>query len=298
MTSVETNSGADIDLSIEMIDQHKADEYLRKGGHNRPLSPAHLLDLEGRQRRGEWRLNVADAIVFDVNDELRNGQHRLQMVLATGIPMEAVVVKNAPADAFMVYDDGRKRSIGDVLFINGEKESLLLGDTLKHIWAYLSRAQPGQVATKQQLTDLLERHATIRDSVAMDVSLFPRGQMDRPIIAAMHWLFRQADHERADRFIKQYITGLDYDRGDSTDASYVLREMITRYQANKRLPEITRRQKMGLFTICFNRGSESVKTLRLPNRSGSVTEIRGFPRELYVATVIGQGTLMEDADAA
>lgn len=296
MSTVETNDGTTLNLSVEMIDQQKADEYLKKRGHNRPLSPAHLLDLEGRQRRGEWKLNAADAIVFDENDELRNGQHRLQMVLATGIPMEAIVVKNAPADAFMVYDDGRKRSIGDVLFINGEKESLLLGEALKHIFAYLSRAQPGQSASKQQLTDLLQQHPTIRNTIAIDVSLFQKGQMDRPIIAGMHWLFRQADQERADRFMEQYITGLDYDRGDSTDASYVLREMINRYHTNKRLPEITRRQKMGLFTLCFNRGSEIVKTLRLPNRSGPVVEIRGLPRDLYIATTIGQSTLWEDGD--
>ena len=295
-TNVETKTDADLAISVETIDQKKASEYLKKGGNNRPLSPAHLLDLEGRQRRGEWKFNAADALVFDVNDELRNGQHRLQMVVTTGIPMEAIVVRNAPTDSFLVYDDGRKRSIGDVLFINGEQESLLLGEGLKHIWFYISRAQPGQVATKQQLIDLLQQHPSVRDSVALDVALFQRGQLDRPVIVGMHWLFRQADEARADRFIEQYITGLDYDRGDATDASYVLRELVARYHTDKRMPQLTRRQKMALFASAFNRGGESTQRFRMPIRTGAVPEIRVFPKELYIATVIGQGMLTEEEE--
>lgn len=293
MANSATSLEKDFNTTVETIDQQMAAVYLKKAGHNRPLSPAHLLDLEGRQRRGEWKFNAADSIVFDTNDELRNGQHRLHMVVSTGISMEALVVRNAPVDSFLVYDDGKKRSIGDVLFINGEGNSILLGEALRHIWLYLSRAQAGVTATKQQLTDLLKTHPTIRDSVAFDVNLFGKSQLDRPVITGMHWLFRQVDPERGDRFISQYLTGLDYDRGDGADASYVLREMISRYHMVKSLPELTRRQKMALFVNAFDRAGESTKHYRMPVRTGPVPEIRSFPKELYLATS-GQGMFWED----
>lgn len=293
VTTIEVPTLTELDIRVETIDQQKADEYLGKRGHNRPLSASHLVDLENRQKRGEWKFNAADAIVFDTNEELRNGQHRLQMVLATAIPMDAIVVRNAPVDSFLVYDDGKKRSISDVLFINGETNSILLGEALRHVWLYLSRALPNAGATKQQLTDLLQMHPTIKDVIAFDLLLFQRGNLDRGVITGMHWIFRQIDQDRADRFISQYITGLGYDRGDGSDASYVLRELVNKFHMVKKLPELTRRQKMALFVNAFERGTEPTKHYKMTDRTGAVPQIQGFPRELYLEPT--QAVLWEEA---
>ena len=151
--------------TVEVIDRNKAVDYLKSMGPNRAISPGHLSDLIGRQQRGEWQPNGADAIVFDTNNELRNGQHRLEMVRNTGIPIEVVVTRDSPVEAFLVYDDGRKRSIGDVLFINRENHAGLLGDALRHVWVYLTHSLVRGSASKNQLIHLLDTHPTIRDSL-------------------------------------------------------------------------------------------------------------------------------------
>ena len=90
---------ADLTFELETIDREKAQQYIGKNVGNRPVSQAHLNQLIGRQRRGEWKTN-GDSFRFDANGALRDGQHRLHMVMLTGIPIEAVVIRGVDPEAF------------------------------------------------------------------------------------------------------------------------------------------------------------------------------------------------------
>jgi len=72
-----------------------------------------------------------DAIVFDTNGDLRNGQHRLTAVIQTRITAKFIVMFGAnPKDAD-TYDTGASRSAADFFRLNGRKNGAIVGSFVR-----------------------------------------------------------------------------------------------------------------------------------------------------------------------
>lgn len=267
---------------IETIDRKTATKYLEKNEGNRPISPGHVMNLVARQKRGEWMPNGADAIVFDTDGNLRNGQHRLQMVMMTGEPIEAVVTREVPPESFLIFDDGKLRTVTDVLGIMGEENPALLGASVDWVWRYLMRTTSGTTPTKTQLLKLLDKHPNIRESVSFCLQKFIPGTTDKSLIVAFHWLTQQVDPGRSDTFISQFIHGFGWNWDDGSDPVYVLREQMHRYQSNPRQPPLTRHQKLELFVRAWNHGqNKRLRSYFMPHRTGKFADLLNFPEDLH-----------------
>lgn len=107
-------------VCTEKIDKKKAADYLSRNSNNRPLKPLHVKHLAAVITRGEWVEN-GEAIMFDVNGSLINGQHRCHAVIASGVPITTLVIRGLAENAFQTLDQGSKRTAGDVLGVIGEK---------------------------------------------------------------------------------------------------------------------------------------------------------------------------------
>jgi hypothetical protein len=109
-----------MDTGVEHITRVMAIEYLNTNKHNRTMAPGHVNDIVHILRNGDWHL-TPDAIAFDEDGVLLNGQHRLEAIRITGITAECLVVRGMTAEAFMVIDRGMKRTAGQVLHVLGYK---------------------------------------------------------------------------------------------------------------------------------------------------------------------------------
>jgi hypothetical protein len=96
-----------------------AKEWLATNKTNRGVSKAHQKKLEADMRAGRWVLN-GEAIKFDANGDLLDGQHRLHAVINTGITIRTLVIIGVQTAAFATMDTGRSRSLADVLSISGQ----------------------------------------------------------------------------------------------------------------------------------------------------------------------------------
>lgn len=273
-----------ITCTVETIDREAAERYLNLDkGNNRPFSTGHLGDLVGRQMRGEWVTN-GDTIRFDANGQVRDGQHRLRMVKQTGIPIEVVVVHNIDPAAFSTMDVGKKRSLGDVLYIEKEKNSTQLAGTLAWIWRYLSRRMRGMNAgSHEEVRKVLTQHPEIRDAIVFYLSL------DRPlstpswkvVTMSTHYLFSRVDATAANDFISKYVTGLGL--VDSTDPIKVLRDQVIKYASDPRKPAGS--QVFALLCRAWNAhqaGQPIKKKFTLPRVTKASPKIAGFPKELFL----------------
>lgn len=109
---------------------------------NRTLSPDIVERYALDMLAGRWRRNN-NAIGFTPEGELLDGQHRLSAVVRAaeidpafkGVDME--IVDDLNADARRTIDIGRKRSIGDVLHMEGRTNGVLVGATAKIVMNYL-----------------------------------------------------------------------------------------------------------------------------------------------------------------
>ena len=60
-------------------------------------------------RNGQWMFN-AQPICFSRSGRLLNGQHRLSAVLEAGQPIEVLVMRGLPEQAFQTYDKQAKKA--------------------------------------------------------------------------------------------------------------------------------------------------------------------------------------------
>jgi hypothetical protein len=269
--------------SVETIDEKLAAKYLVLTDHDRPISNGHLQWLIGRQRRLEWQTN-GDSIKFDSNGVLRDGQHRLKMVLTTGMPIEVVVVRDIDPGAFITMDTGKNRNLADVLALKKQLNPIPLASALSWVYRYLAnQLSRGQKVSHEQHLALLDKHPELHQSVAFFLNLTkPAGGPGWPAITmTSHYLFSRIDATAANDFIERYVTGLRLE--EQSDPIAVLRGQIVSYATAKVKPQGD--QILGLFALAWNAQSESRKVERsyhVRPRSPRRPKINGFPKELFL----------------
>lgn len=107
-----------IQVSVQTVTPEMAQAWLEANVRNRHLRSEQVNLLIEVLRHDEWVI-TPDAIAFDVNGRLLNGQHRLHAITATGMPAESIIACNLPVQSYVVTDDGLKRTFGDVLESKG-----------------------------------------------------------------------------------------------------------------------------------------------------------------------------------
>lgn len=93
-------------LVVMTVTPELAAKWLQQSGGNRELDPQRVSAYEAAMRRGDWLL-TAQGIIFDVNDKLTNGHHRLEAVVRSGATVQFSVTFNQPLDARILEDGNR-----------------------------------------------------------------------------------------------------------------------------------------------------------------------------------------------
>lgn len=97
---------------------------------DRGLSKHHVKKLAGALTRGEWHV-TGHGIVFDINNAMIDGQHRLHAIILANLSMDITVTFGVDPMARFVIDTGSKpRSLTDVLGIKDFKYASTLNGAL------------------------------------------------------------------------------------------------------------------------------------------------------------------------
>jgi hypothetical protein len=106
-----------VTAQLESIGPLVAKKYLESMASNRRVKDARVRQYASAMKRGQW--TISDPISFDCNGLLINGQHRLLSVIKTGMVIEFLVVRGLPPESKKHLDIGVRRSINDILKMNG-----------------------------------------------------------------------------------------------------------------------------------------------------------------------------------
>jgi len=123
--------GADVmevgpELAEKWLGRNLAHKDNRRSKSNRPIREGRVDRYAGMMESGQWIL-TPDAVAFDTEGRLTNGQHRLHSIVDSGQPVRLLVAWNVPTDSFKYTDAGIKRTAGDVLAIEGFPDPIHLG---------------------------------------------------------------------------------------------------------------------------------------------------------------------------
>ena len=199
--------------------QEAAEILTAKNFSNRPISQRVVDKYAQEMKQKRWKLS-GEPLIFGKSGRLLDGQHRLKACVASNTSFETVVVKGAEDHAFDVIDDGKTRTMADVLAINGAVNAQVLAPGLRFMWDYASgvwrKGKRSVIPTKQLMEKLLDRHIGLKDSVKLYSLLRarPGGMLLPPSLGVgLHYLFSLIDQEKADDFMTSLQSGLNLDAG-------------------------------------------------------------------------------------
>ena len=284
--------------AVETIDVELAQRYLAERDDDRPFSNGHLRYLVERQKRGEWQTN-GDSLKFDTDGKLRDGQHRMMMVMQTGIPIEVVVVRDIAPDAFITMDTGKNRNLSDILAIKKYPNHASLAQALIWVYRYVTdyMAQGGSRKSHEQQLGMLGKHSELQESVAFCLNLGqPAGRPGfQGITMATHYLFSRIDTEAANDFIERYVTGLRLE--EQTDPVAVLRGQVVSFATARVKPVAL--QVFRLYALAWNakrEGRQQKQLYKVRPTSPRRPKIDGFPKELFQESQMEMPLYPEDEE--
>jgi len=109
--------------AVERITPTIARKYLQMNGNNpRRINKSAIYAYAEDMKAGKWLLN-GEAIVFDEEGNLRNGQHRLHAVVKADVGVDFLVVRGVAKDT-SIYDMQIRRTISQELNIANTVESV------------------------------------------------------------------------------------------------------------------------------------------------------------------------------
>lgn len=153
-----------METKIMRVTPAMAERWLTKNEHNRQVVDAKVREYANAMQRGEWQL-THQGIAFDADGNVLDGQHRLWAILESGCTVKLAVSTKLESSVKHVIDTGRKRVASDVLYMQGEKDSIVLAAALRTLHAYhVGGARPTKASISHaQVLELLELNPQLRD---------------------------------------------------------------------------------------------------------------------------------------
>lgn len=205
----------EIQAAMETITPETAKKMLSNNDNNRKISH-HMVDLYAREmQNGEWSAN-GEAIKFSESGRLLDGQHRLMAVISSGIPLYTLVIRGLKDETQQTMDSGKKRSVGDALNLQGERNSNQLAAIARIVYVTdqlgLEAAMRNQIPpTPGEIIDFVHKTPQLQDLLSA-ARVFQRdsgGMMTISMFAALWWAFAHLDTSAANSFFSSLATGAE-----------------------------------------------------------------------------------------
>ena len=185
--------------------------------HNRQMSQYHVDFLASEMKHGRFKDN-GDAIRFDVNGNLIDGQHRLAACVKSGVPLvDVIVVLGLDPDAIDTIDSGKKRSASDKVHLRGYARSKNLAAVARMRLAYFN----GDISATHKYSDLEilktieEKKDVLAEAVSMADKIYNSPLKVMPsVMAAVISLSLEYSREKTVEIVDKIASGEDLAAGD------------------------------------------------------------------------------------
>jgi hypothetical protein len=229
-------------LTIEKITPKRATELLSnlfEGQRNQRDS--YINSLATEMKEGRWRLSC-DAILI-VKGKLANGQHRLCSVIKSNASCPFIVMETNDDELYKVIDAGQKRTIGDVIKLVDNANSVAsIGSLIvKYKSNQLSAANEGNFqrngSSRSVTIEFIEKNLEQISECAKFVLELYRQKKIMPVshAGALFFLGSEKNKTRTEDFVRSVFLGTSRD-----DAAWTYREKLLEEMRSKRkLPKPT-----------------------------------------------------------
>lgn len=196
--------------------------------HNRRIVQTRVDALAREMKEGNWHVNGA-TIAFNGDGGLLDGQHRLAACVKAGVPFTSYVVRGIDTEAQATMDLGGKRTLVDILHIDGVKSAA----TAAAITVGLLRLKHMDLTRERmpisRSLPFYHKHSERIDAAA---AVIARGGVNCVAPGSALGVCVFAFPEEGEQYAKVFKTGVPfYEKGDPALA---LREAILKAKGGRR----------------------------------------------------------------
>lgn len=218
-----------------LVTPELASDFLAKNKRNRPLRKSRVERYARDMIAGRWQLNGETVIVSD-EDNLLNGQHRLEAVVKAGVPVWMMITTGVPEAAFSTMDAGLARTAGDVLGMKGIANFNQVAATTRICLNYKDGMSLNAARTNLEIEDAIDLHPEIEEFVSSHNKIYNMSHSS--VVVAICYLAQRFGTETVntvDDFVRGVTTGVNL---DEFDARLTYRnKMVTMMADKQRRPE-------------------------------------------------------------
>lgn len=209
---------------IERICPETAKAMLEKtkenGFVNRHVSLRIVENYASAMRRGEWECN-GETIKISTAGSVIDGQHRLLAVIASGVTIKCLVVRNVSDSAFKSIDKGKKRTHGDILGIMGYSNRNVLAAASRIVMRFEKTESFTQGPNASSGVMDSELSMPVFEYIAQNPDIIESTQFicqhknyewSRPVshVTALHCIFARKSQDDCDEFFRK-LAKSDFD---------------------------------------------------------------------------------------
>jgi hypothetical protein len=223
-------------FELATVTPELAAEWLEMNTHNRSIKWRRVKEFAGAIKRGEWVIN-GDAIRFDYNGVLLDGQNRLLAVISAKMPITTFVVFNLDPASQETMDQGSMRLFSDTLKLHGETNVNVLASATRWVFIWDRYTTSGGAVdtridrpTNVQLLEFFNSHKSqLHAAVAEAGKVYARFHAAGPraIVATAWYIFSQIDSAACREFFTQWAEGAQL---EIDDPIYALRRWMMNNQ--------------------------------------------------------------------
>lgn len=199
-------------IGVETITPERAEAYLAANSGNRNIVQSHVAAMARDICRGQWMFN-AQPICFARGGRLLNGQHRLSAVLAAGQPIEVMVMRGLPQEAFETYDkQAKKPPVVEELF-DEFGDRALISATAVLLWRRECKptAEHNARPTAVEVREVITRHPELMGLRGFARRMGRYGRASAILYAA--WRVLRDDPTLGQTFLDRLETGANLPAG-------------------------------------------------------------------------------------
>lgn len=217
-----------------------AAQWLERNSRNRTLRQSVVNKYAADMKAGRWMV-TGDAIGFDTNGVIVNGQHRLWGVFESGVTVRMLVAFNLAPEVVSVLDDHLKRNLSDVAKIRRPGSTVSTAHTAIAkmllttviMSTSLERRAALERVTRQDELDALDRHWDAIEFAFRECfrSRKVRSVVVAPVLTAVARAYYTQDRERLRHFGTVMLNGVMDTQDDK--AAVLLRNYLIRLATDK-----------------------------------------------------------------
>ena len=200
-------------ILVNMTKELAGDLLLNHNKQNRKVQMSRVKLYAKQMLNGEWYQEMIEALAFNENDQLINGQHRLNAIYQTGHEFVFQINFNVPEKCRGKCDTGRARNLSDALYTEGFKTaSANLGKAVKFVKNYEDRngimwSEGIKKVEEDQVFSFIKKHPGIVN-VVEQVAQHKLGTYGSSAdLAASLFIIQNVGEAQGIEFVDSFISG-------------------------------------------------------------------------------------------